>query len=536
MTSSVAAAAGSGSKLLRPFIHGKYVSPSSTTTSNTSTSTNKKYELRNPANNEIIYHYYECDKIQIEHAIESSVIGQQIWYNEYSPNERCTILRKAADIISSRVKEFSELESLDTGRPISETSSYDVLSATDCLYYYSGIGSSVGGTTYDLPKTSTNGNKNTIMNNWGYTKREPLGVTVGIGAWNYPLQCAIWKSAPSLTFGNSMIYKPSEETPLTTLLLSEVYTEAGIPNGVFNVVLGTGIVTGKQLVQNSNISKVSFTGSLQTGRQVYRDAAYDMKHVTMELGGKSPLIVFEDCNLENAVSATMIGNWYSNGQVCSNCTRVYVHSSIIEEFTQRLVERTKQLTIGNPMNPNTDIGPMITEKQLNKVIEYINIGQNIDKATLLYGGERIVKTKSNNSDNTDTEELDCNGYYITPAIFTNCTDDMTIVKEEIFGMVCCILSFDTEEEVIQRANNTQYGLSAGVFTNNIQRGHRVISKLHVGTTWINNYNVAPIELPWGGYKLSGIGRENGLAGVESWTQLKSVYVEMNDGILQCPYK
>ena len=513
---------GGGGKLLRPFIHGKYVTPTTSATTSTSTT---KYELRNPATNEIIYHYYASDKTQIEDAIESSCIGQQVWHKDYSPTQRCTILRKAADIISSRATEFAELESLDTGRPIGETSSYDVISGTDCLYYYSGIGPSIGGTTYDLPGSTTEG----VGNNWGYTKREPLGVTVGIGAWNYPFQSATWKSAPCLTFGNSMIYKPSEETPLTALLLSEIYTEAGVPDGVFNVVLGSGIPTGQTLVEHSKISKLSFTGSLQTGRKVYQTAAYDMKHVTMELGGKSPLIVFEDCNLENAVSATMIGNWYSSGQVCSNCTRVYVHSSIVEEFTQRFLERTKLLTIGNPMNPQTDIGPMITQKQLNKVLEYIHIGKTIDKATLVYGGERIT------ADNTETG-LNSNGYYITPAIFTNCTDDMTIVKDEIFGMVCCILSFDTEEEVIHRANDTMYGLSAGVFTNNLQRGHRVISQLHAGTTWINNYNVAPIELPWGGYKMSGIGRENGLASVESWTQLKSVYVEMNDGILDCPYK
>ena len=328
-----------------------------------------------------------------------------------------------------------------------------------------------------------------------------------------------------------MVFKPSEETPLTALLLAETYIEAGVPGGVFNVVLGGGIPTGETLVGHPDISKVSFTGSLSTGRKVYQQAAYEMKKVTMELGGKSPIIVFDDCDLDNAVSATMIANWYSSGQVCSNGTRVFVHTSIVDEFTQNLVERTKRLTLGDPLNSSTDIGPMVNEKQLNKVLEYINIGTNDDGATLLYGGDRINHSSLGSSD----VSLDSNGYYITPARFTNCTDDMTIVKEEIFGMVCCILPFDDEEEVIPRANNTPYGLSAGVFTKNLKRGHNVISKLQAGTTWINNYNLAPVELPWGGYKLSGIGRENGLAGVESWTQLKSVYVEMNDD-LDHPYK
>ena len=318
-----------------------------------------------------------------------------------------------------------------------------------------------------------------------------------------------------------MVFKPSEETPLTSLLLAESYIEAGVPEGLFNVVLGAG-ETGAALASHQDVAKVSFTGSVETGTKVYVSAAQDMKRVTLELGGKSPLIVFDDASIDNAVSAAMLANWYSSGQVCSNGTRVFVHKSIEKEFTQQLLERTAKMCIGDPKDPDTDIGPMINEKHLKQVLSYINTGIR-QGANLLYGGKRIEMQ----------DELK-DGFYLSPAIFSNCTDDMVIVKEEIFGMVMSILTFTDEDEVLQRANNTTYGLSAGVFTKDIQRAHRIVHKLKAGTTWINNYNLAPVETPWGGYKKSGIGRENGLAGVESWTQLKSVYVEMGD--VFSPYK
>lgn len=248
-----------------------------------------------------------------------------------------------------------------------------------------------------------------------------------------------------------------------------------------------------------------------------------MKKVTMELGGKSPLIIFNDAQLENAVSGAMMANWYSSGQVCSNGTRVFVQEDVMDEFVQRLLERTKKLRIGDPMNAETDIGPMAHKQQYEKVLDYIDIGVKEDGATLLHGGKRPTNLPLHVQ----------NGYYLEPAIFTNCTDEMTIVKEEIFGMVMSILSFKTEQEVIERANNTKFGLAGGVFTQDIQRGQRVVDSLDAGATWINNYNLAPINLPWGGCKLSGIGRENGVASVEEWTQWKSVYWEMGD--VDCPY-
>lgn len=287
------------------------------------------------------------------------------------------------------------------------------------------------------------------------------------------------------------------------------------------VVLGGG-ETAQQLIESPKISKVSFTGSVNTGLKVYQQVAASMKKVTMELGGKSPLIVFNDADLDNAVSGAMMANWYSSGQVCSNGTRVFVHEDITEEFVEKLVERTKRLRIGDPMNTETDIGPMAHKQQYEKVLGYVDIGIK-EGATLVYGGKRLSNLPTHLQD----------GYYLEPAIFTNCADEMTIVKEEIFGMVMSILSFKTEDEVIARANNREFGLAAGVFTCDVQKGHRIIDSIDAGATWINNYNLAPINLPWGGCKKSGIGRENGVASIEEWTQWKSVYAEMGD--VDCPY-
>jgi len=455
------------------------------------------------------YYYHQTQSTELQHALECATQAQASWASE-SPGHRASILRTAATIMSQNKELLSEMETSDTGRVIRETK-YDVDEGVECLHYYAGLANTLGGEMYKLPGSSL-----------GYTLREPLGVTVGIGAWNYPLQGALWKSVPALAFGNSMIFKPSEYTPSTALWLAEeCYAEAGVPEGVFQVVLGDGQV-GEELVQSDLVSKISFTGSAEVGRRVYETAARGMKNVTMELGGKSPLIIFDDADLENAVSASLLANFYSNGQVCSNGTRVFVHESIIEEFVDRLVERTKKLRIGDPRDVNTDIGPMAHYDQFEKVLTYVDIGVK-EGATLLHGGKRV---------NDLPEELR-DGYFLSPAIFTNCTDDMTICKQEVFGMFMSILSFTSEEEVISRANNTEFGLAAGVFTRDIQRGHRVVDNLQAGVTWINNYNLAPMNLPWGGVKYSGLGRENGLGGVESWTQLKSVYVEM--GNVECDY-
>lgn len=437
----------------------------------------------------------------IDAAVAAATEVQPHWHKDFTPMQRGKLLLQASQLLQEHAHEIAQLETEDTGKPIRETI-HEGPGGADCLQWFAGLAGSVTGQQVPFSHGS-----------WGCTIREPLGVTVGIGAWNFPTQSVVWKSAPALAFGNTMIFKPSEFTPQTALRVAEIYQQVGIPDGVFNVVLGDGPV-GQALVQDDRVAKVSFTGSVPTGRQIYSSASNDFKKVTLELGGKSPLILFDDANVDAAVTAAMVANWYSSGQVCSNGTRVFVQRKLYEPFMERLIQKTQQLKIGDPMQETTDIGPMINRAHLEKVKEYIRIGQEEDKATLVYGGKTI-------SDSGGDHE----SCYIEPAIFTDCTDDMRIVQEEVFGMLMSVLIFDDEQEVVRRANDTHLGLAAGVFTQDLQRAHRVVSNLKAGITWVNNYNLAPVELPWGGYKHSGIGSENGLAGVESWTRMKSVYFE-----------
>jgi betaine-aldehyde dehydrogenase len=344
-------------------------------------------------------------------------------------------------------------------------------------------------------------------------------VVAGIGAWNYPLQIACWKTAPALACGNAMIFKPAELTPLTAVKLAEVLEQAGLPPGVFQVVQGMAD-TGRLLTRHPQIRKVSLTGEVATGKAVMADAASTLKSVTLELGGKSPLILFEDAQLDNAVSGALLGNFYSAGEVCSNGTRVFVHKRIRAAFMQRLLARAGRLRVGDPMDPQTQVGALISEAHMHKVLGYIARGR-AEGARLILGGQRAT---GNGLDR---------GWFVQPTVFDGCRDDMSIVREEIFGPVMSVLEFETEDEVVARANATPFGLSAGVFTADLTRAHRVIARLQAGTCWINHYNITPIELPFGGVKLSGLGRENGRAALEHYTQLKSVYVALRD--IESPY-
>jgi len=306
-----------------------------------------------------------------------------------------------------------------------------------------------------------------------------------------------------------MIFKPSETTPLCALKIAEILTEAGLPPGLYNVIQGLGDV-GNALVSDSRVDKVSLTGSVPTGRKVYSTAAQQMKHVTMELGGKSPLIIFADANVDNAVSGAILANFYSTGQICSNGTRVFVHREIHDDFLRRITERLKNATIGDPLDESTNFGPMVSERQLNIVLDYIEKGKS-EGATLITGGRKI----------------EGDGYFLEPTVFANVSDEMTIAKEEVFGPLMSVLSFESEEDVIRRANDTEFGLAAGVFTQDINRAHRLINALDAGTCFINSYNDAPVEVPFGGFKLSGVGKENSKAAITHYSQLKSVFVRMD---------
>lgn len=459
-----------------------------------------------PATGEVIARLHAATPAIIEKAIASAKRAQKEWAS-WSPAARGRVLKKAAEIMRERNRELSELETLDTGKPIQETIVADPTSGADSFEFFGGI-----------IATAMNGSQIPLGGDWAYTKRVPLGVVVGIGAWNYPQQIACWKGAPALAAGNAMVFKPSEVTPLGALKIAEILIEAGAPKGVYNVIQG-GRDTGPLLVSHPDVAKVSLTGSVPTGRKVAGAAASQLKHVTMELGGKSPIVVFDDADIDSAISGAMLGNFYSTGQVCSNGTRVFVHKAIKETFLARLKARTEAILIGDPQDEATQMGPMVSLAQREKVLSYIDKGK-AEGATLVTGG---------GIPNSVTGE----GFYIQPTVFADVTDDMTIAREEIFGPVMCVLDFEDEAEVIERANATEFGLSAGVFTADFSRAHRVVDQLEAGTLWINTYNLCPVEIPFGGSKQSGFGRENSAAALEHYSELKTVYVGM--GKCEAPY-
>ena len=465
------------------------------------------FVTHNPATGAILATIQIAGSAAVDHAVRIAQAAQPAWA-ALSGTERGRILRRAADLLRTRNDELAELETSDTGKPIQETRVVDVISGADCLEYFAGLAPTIAGEHIDLGSTA-----------FGYTRREALGVVAGIGAWNYPLQIACWKSAPALACGNAMLFKPADLTPLTAQKLQEVYAAAGLPQGLFQVIQGPA-ATGRLLSRHPGVRKVSVTGSVATGQAVMSDAAATLKQVTLELGGKSPIIIFDDCNLDNAVAGALLGNFYSAGEVCSNGTRVFVHRSIKKKFLERLLPRVKALRIGDPMNPKTQVGALISEAHMRKVLTHIERGLAAG-ARLLTGGERITKGALGR------------GWFVAPTVFDRCHDEMSIVREEIFGPVMSVLEFADEEEVVRRANATEFGLSAAVFTQDLTRAHRVIAQLQAGTCWINHYNVTPIELPFGGVKSSGLGRENGRAAIEHYTQLKSVYVAMRD--VEAPY-
>ena len=455
-----------------------------------------------PATGEVVAQLHAATPAVIDQALAAAADAQHEWAAR-PPVERGRVLRRAADILRVRNHELSVLETLDTGKPLQETLVADAASGADALEYFAGFAATVTGQTIPLGR------------DMAYTLREALGVCVGIGAWNYPMQIVCWKAAPALAFGNAMVFKPSEVTPLSALALAEILQEAGLPDGLFNVVQGMGEV-GAQLVTDPRVAKVSLTGSVPTGRKVYASAAQGIKSATMELGGKSPLIIFDDADLDNAVGAAMLANFYSAGQICSNGTRVFVHRSIKTAFLDKLAARAGAIVLGDPLDEATQMGPLVSDGQLSKVLGYIDQGK-AEGARLVCGGARVGST----------------GCYVQPTVFADVTDEMVIAREEIFGPVMTVLDFDDEADVIARANATEYGLAAGVFTRDIMRGHRVVSQLQAGTCWINAYNLTPVEMPFGGVKASGVGRENGHAALEHYTRIKSVYLGLGD--VDAPY-
>jgi betaine-aldehyde dehydrogenase len=467
----------------------------------------QKLRVINPANGELLAELSCAGAAEIDAAVTRAQAAQKQWA-DLSGAERGRVLLRAARLLRERNEELAVLETRNTGRPIQETRAVDVTSGAECLEYYAGLAGSIAGEHLDLGAAA-----------FGYTRREPLGVVAGIGAWNYPLQIACWKSAPALACGNAMVFKPAELTPLTALKLEEIYLTAGVPPGLFQVVHGEA-ETGRLLTRHPLIRKISLTGEVGTGKAVMADAASTLKQVTLELGGKSPLIVFDDARLDNAVSGALLGNFYSAGEVCSNGTRVFVHRSVHATFIERLRRRAAAMRIGDPLDASTQVGSLISAAHMDKVLGFIARGRS-QGARLITGGARVV-----------SGDL-AKGFFVAPTVFDECDDDMDIVRQEIFGPVMAVLEFEDEDEVIERANASEFGLAAGIFTSDLTRAHRVIARLQAGTCWINHYNITPVELPFGGVKRSGLGRENGRAAIEHYTQLKSVYVAMRD--IDSPY-
>merc|ERR1719295_659660 len=439
---------------------------------------------------------------EVDRAVKTAKAAFGEWA-ALSGMERGRLLTRAAGIMRENLEDIARLDVNDNGKPIWEARA-DMETVIASLDYYGGLAPSIVGQHVRLPGGS-----------WGFASREPLGVVGGVGAWNYPLQTCTWKVAPALACGNTFIYKPSPLAPMAALVLGEVLKEAGVPDGVYNVIQGEG-ETGALLSNHPGCDKLSFTGSVPTGAKIMAAGAKGIKNVTLELGGKSPLIIFDDADLKNAVKGALMANFFNQGQVCTNGTRVFVQKGIYNTFLSEFVRQVKKLKVGDPYGEDTTVGATISQGHAERVLGYIQLAKE-EGCRMECGGQRVM-----------LEGDLAGGFYLSPCVLTNCRDDMRVVKEEIFGAVAAILPFETEDEVIKRANDTHYGLGGGVFTKDIQRAHRVIDQIEAGTCWINTYSLAPTEVPFGGFKASGIGRENGHAAMESYTQTKTVYVEMND--------
>jgi betaine-aldehyde dehydrogenase len=456
----------------------------------------------NPANGEVITYAPEGTIADARMAIDAArrAFEEGIW-SGLPAQERASYLFKIADKIDEYADELTELETLDNGKTLREAG-YDVADAAACFRYYAGLTTKPDGQTYHVADPMQ-----------AMVVREPVGVCGLIVPWNYPLLMSVWKIAPALAAGNTIVFKPSELTPITAKKLFEIFEEVGLPRGVANMVLGAGSVVGNEIVSHPEVDMVSFTGGTKTGKDIMKTAADTMKKVSLELGGKSPNIIFADADFETAVDYALFGIFAGSGQVCSAGSRILVEESIYEKFVARFVERAQQINVGPGNDPNSEMGPLVSSVHLDKVLHYIELGKE-EGATIACGGKRIV---SNGLEK---------GYFVAPTVFVNVNQKMRIVQEEIFGPVVVIQKFKDESEAVKLANSTIYGLAGGVFTNDGAKGLRVIKKLRAGITWINAYHPTYNEAPWGGYKQSGIGRSLGTFGLEEFQEIKQININL----------
>jgi len=461
----------------------------------------------NPASGEPLATVADGDALDADRAVRAArrAFDEPGW-SDRPAAERARLLFKLADLIEEQAEGLARLDTLNCGKPIREAR-YDAADAAGCCRYYAGLVTKPLGQTYAVPDGSV-----------AMVVREPIGVAAQIIPWNYPLLMAAWKLAPALAAGNTCVLKPSEHTPLSALRLAELIEEVGFPPGVVNIVLGDGPRLGAPLAAHPQVDKVAFTGGTATGRSIMKAAAEGIKNVSLELGGKSPHIVFADCDLEPTVEYAMFGIFAGSGQVCSAGSRLLLEESIADRFLDRLVARSARIKLGPGLNEDTEMGPLITPQHWNRVDGYVRWGLE-EGADLVLGGQR-----------PDDPAL-AGGNFYAPTIFARTRSDMKVVQEEIFGPVLVVQTFRDEDEAVRLANDTVYGLAGAVQTTDLARAHRVIRRLRAGITWINTYHPTYNEAPWGGYKQSGIGRELGTFGLEAYTETKQININMTPGPL-----
>jgi acyl-CoA reductase-like NAD-dependent aldehyde dehydrogenase len=459
----------------------------------------KTFETINPANEEVLALIAEGDKADVDEAVKAArkAFEEGAWPN-MGPHQRARLMFKIADLIDQHAEELAELETLDNGKPLTFSKAFDIPAAAETFRYYAGWVTKVYG--------ETNPSDPAFFN---YTLREPVGVCGQIIPWNFPLLMAAWKLGPALACGNTVILKPAEQTPLTALRLGELITEAGLPEGVLNIVTGFGPGAGSSIAEHPAIDKVAFTGSTEVGKIILKASAGNLKKVSLELGGKAPNIIFPDADLDQAVPTSMMGVYFNSGQVCCAGTRIFVQRDRYDEVVDKLAKFSKGVAVGDPFDQKSMLGPVVSQEQFDRVKGYLSVGAE-EGAKVATGGR----------------PMEGKGYFVEPTLFSDVKNDMRIAREEIFGPVGAAISFKDENDAIFQGNNTEYGLSAAVWTRDISRAHKFARSLKAGTVWVNCYNQLDPISPFGGYKQSGFGRELGKYAIDLYTQIKSVWMKL----------